>query len=138
MRQSQVAWALKHGIRSVVTIKETPLNADWFSIEGCGLNYRHLKVEDYGAPPLPELDDIVNYIDNEINKNDRPVIVHCNGGSGRTGTILAAYFMKKEKLTAEQALAKVNEIRGRAPRHRKQIDTLKEYQNYLTSSKQHY
>ena len=47
------------------------------------------------------LNDAVDYIDIEID-NNKPVIVHCNGGSGRTGRILSAYLMKKENLTAEE------------------------------------
>lgn len=58
-------------------------------------------------------------------------MVHCNGGSGRTGTLLAAYMMKKEGLTAEQAIKKVKEIRGRRIRRKKQLDTLKEYESFL-------
>lgn len=78
---------------------------------------------DYGAPPLAKIVEIVDYIDTKI-KNDKPVIVHCNGGSGRTGTILAAYLMKMENLTAERALKRVKEIRGRKPRHKKQLNAL--------------
>ena len=33
------------------------------------ISYKHLQVEDYGAPPLQELDDAVNYINNEISQS---------------------------------------------------------------------
>ena len=37
--------------------------------------------------------------------------------------------MKTEHLTHGQALAKVKQIRGRAPKYKKQLDTLIEYEN---------
>ena len=40
--------------------------------------------------------------------------------------------MKKEGLAAEQAALKVKEIRGRTIRHQKQLDTLREYEKFLT------
>ena len=76
-----------------------------------GNDYKHVKVQDFGAPPVEELNQVVNYINNEI-QSGKPVIVHCNGGSGRTGTVLAAYLMKKEELTAERAAQK--QLRGTA------------------------
>lgn len=89
MSPLQLAWAATHGIKSVVTIREFPLESTWFA-SGCGIAYRHIQVKDHKAPPVKELGELVIYIDTEITKG-RPVIVHCNGGSRRTGTILSAF-----------------------------------------------
>ena len=107
MRPSQLVWAIKNGIKSVVTIRESPLDPAWFPKDS-GIDYKHVKVQDFGAPPVEELNQVINYIANEI-QSGKPVIVHYNGGSGRTGTVLAAYLMKKEGLTAEAQKVKEGE-----------------------------
>jgi hypothetical protein len=38
---SQLTWAKQHGIKSVIIIRERPLNEKWFP-QGCGIDYRHL------------------------------------------------------------------------------------------------
>lgn len=64
MTRLQLAWVIKHGIKSVITILEIPLHEKWF--EGCaGVEYRHLQVEVYGAP-LDQTVDIIDYIDSKI------------------------------------------------------------------------
>jgi atypical dual specificity phosphatase len=103
-------------IRSIVTIKEKPLPSEWFSSRNNNgvvkIDYLHISIEDYGAPSIEELDYAVNYIRRQID-NKKPVMVHCSGGKGRTGTILAAYLIKKEDgLSAGQAIGKLSSIRG--------------------------
>ena len=80
MTKSQLAWVTKNGIKSVFTIREYPLPQSWFPL-GFGIDYKHLKVENYAVRRLMELDDAIDYIEDEI-KNGKPVLVHCNGGSG--------------------------------------------------------
>jgi len=63
---SQLAWVTNNGIKSVFTIREYPLPQSWFS-PGFGIDYKHLKVEN-GAPPVDELDDAVDYIEDDIKK----------------------------------------------------------------------
>jgi predicted protein tyrosine phosphatase len=51
----------------------------------------------------------LDYIDEHLKRN-LPVLVHCNGGRGRTGTLLTAYFMKKDSLAVNDALIKIKKF----------------------------
>ncbi|MDQ6668162.1 MAG: dual specificity protein phosphatase family protein [Thermoproteota archaeon] len=62
-----------------------------------------MKVEDKNVSSLEELDNMVDYIHNQINNEKNPIAVHCSGGKGRTGTMLAAYLIKVQNLNAGQS-----------------------------------
>jgi atypical dual specificity phosphatase len=83
---------------------------------------------------LEELDYVVNYISRQID-NGRPVMVHCSGGKGRTGTILAAYLLKKRNvLNAYQAINKLRKIRGESIQSKDQENILFSYEKYLSEN----
>ena len=130
MTYSQYLWVVTHGIKTIVTIREVPLPRQWFS-DG-NSDYFHLRVEDYGAPSLEEMDNIVDYIQQQISYK-KPVMVHCAAGRGRTGTILAAYLIKKENLTADQAIKRIRSIRPGSIQSDRQELALDMYEKYIKS-----
>jgi atypical dual specificity phosphatase len=124
-------WVIKQGIKSIVTLREEPLPSSYFdSSEYKCINYLHLNVKDYDAPTLEVLIKTVDYVEEHIKRN-LPVLVHCNGGRGRTGTLLTAYFMKKDNLTVTDALIKIKNIRGKSPHRPKQIEIISAYDQCL-------
>jgi len=132
----EIKWLAKeHGIRSIITIKEKPLSSEWFKSSGIGegmIDYFHLSIEDYGTPSVEDLDHVVNHISRQID-NGKPVMVHCSGGKGRTGTILAAYLIKKRNvLNAYQAIYKLRNIRGESIQSKDQENILFDYEKYLS------
>ena len=67
-----------------------------------------LQTNDYGAPSLQQLDYVVSYIGRQI---------------GRTGTILAAYLIKKGNvLNAYQTINRLRNIRGESIQSKEQED----------------
>jgi atypical dual specificity phosphatase len=105
-----------------------PLPSTWFANKT--IDYFHLKVEDYGAPSLIDIDATVNYVKEHIS-DGKPVMVHCAAGKGRTGTILAAYFLKNFNLTAEQSIKKVRELRPGSVQSLPQEKAIEMYEEYL-------
>ena len=126
--EEEFRWVVDKGIKSIVTVREVRLPREWF--DGGGVDYLHLVVEDYGAPTVEDLDELVTFIDNKIRAG-KPVLVHCAAGKGRTGTVLAAYMIKKQSLTAEQATEKIRIMRPGSVQSMVQETALSMYEKYL-------
>ena len=62
---------------------------------------------------VPEFDDLVYSVDfiHRRITNKEPVMVHCLAGLGRTGTILACYMIKYQKMSTQDAIDFVREQR---------------------------
>jgi atypical dual specificity phosphatase len=128
LTQEEFRWVVDKGIKSIVTVREVPLPSKWF--DGSDVDYLHLMVEDYGAPSMEVMDEAVNYIDKKI-RSGKPVMVHCAAGKGRTGAVLAAYMIKKENLTAEQAIEKIRIMRPGSVQSITQETALSMYEKYV-------
>jgi len=61
--------------------------------KACGLEGVHLPVEDMTAPTQAQIVQFIRVVTPYI-RTGRPVMVHCMGGRGRSGTMAACYLVK--------------------------------------------
>ena len=122
-------WLLDQGVKSIVTVREVPLPEEWL---GDGISYKHLQVEDYGAPSLEDLDDAVNFMKAQIAA-ERPVTVHCAAGKGRTGVVLAAYMVNTQGISAKQAIADLRSMRPGSVQSETQEMAISMYEKFVNS-----
>jgi atypical dual specificity phosphatase len=104
--KEEVDWVKQEGVKSIVTIREEPLEDEWIK----DINYLHVNSNDMGVPEFNDLVFAIDFIRRRIEEN-KPVMVHCLAGLGRTGTLLACYLIKYENMSADDAVQKVREER---------------------------
>lgn len=113
------------GVKSIVCLLEDNGNIEAYNTNG--FESLWLPVADNEAPTFEQVKKLVKFID-EQNKNNNPVAIHCQGGKGRTGTLIASYLISKGD-TFEEAMNKIDEKQPNAIKKEFQINFLKELAN---------
>jgi atypical dual specificity phosphatase len=75
-----------------------------------GLREVHLPVRDFAAPSLRQIGRGVDAILGALAAGGAAA-VHCGGGLGRTGTLLACYLASSEGISAVEATGRVRSLR---------------------------
>jgi atypical dual specificity phosphatase len=122
----EMNWIRSQGVKSIITMTEDSLPNSWLE----KIEYLHVPTEDLTAPDLEKIDSAVDYI-NERIRNKEPVMVHCAAGIGRTGTILASYLIKYQKMTAKDAIEKLRNERPGSVQSEMQEMAVSMYEKYL-------
>ena len=68
-------------------------------------NVCHAEVEDLHLIDLADLEQTILPFLRESDRNRVPVVVHCSGGSGRTGHVLAAWLVRERLIPIPEAIA---------------------------------
>ena len=83
-------------------------------------------MKDFHAPSLSQLHEFVDSVA-PTAAADAKVLVHCEGGYGRTGTMGAAYWIAKG-LSASDAIAKIRNARPHAVESPEQCAVLAQFE----------
>ena len=128
-----VKWLLdEKNIKALVCLMESPLYRE-AALE-LGLEYKHIPIEDYEAPTNAQGDKFVEFVD-YMESLGKVVDVFCDAGLGRTGCMSAIYFVGKG-YSAEEAVGKVRETHPFTIDGAKQMNAIKEYENYLVGKRE--
>ena len=111
-------WLRRNGIDMVISLTEDPLPRRY--VNDAGMMAIHIPIVDLEAPTAEQLQLAVETIA-RAGQSGMAVAVHCAAGKGRTGTILAAYFVE-QGLSADAAIQRVRNLR------RGSVETLEQEQ----------
>jgi atypical dual specificity phosphatase len=104
---ADLAWLRRHGIEVLVSLTEEPPPRHW--VNEAGLLAVNVPVPDMEPPSDRQLDHLLATI-GKATASGMGVAVHCRAGLGRTGTVLAAYFVAGG-MPPREALEKVRTLR---------------------------
>lgn len=120
---AELEWLRQQGIELLVSLTEEPPPREW--INEAGLFLLHVPIPDMAAPTPEQLDRCLAAIDKAMAKN-LGVAVHCGAGLGRTGAIIACYFVTRD-FSWKNAIARVRRLRPGSIETEDQVEAVRQF-----------
>ena len=129
--EEQLEHLARLGIKVLISLNEVPPRT--FTVSRLGMEHITIPVPNYRAPTQEQIERFVAVVRDRLARN-LPVAVHCLAGVGRTGTMLACYFVA-EGMRPEQAIRHVRRHRPGAVETDEQERAIWEYWARLQQDK---
>jgi len=91
----------KMGVKTIVNLRS--FHSDGDEMKGTGMGYEHIYMKAWHA----EEKELVRFLKIVSDNNRTPVLVHCQHGADRTGTMCAMYRIAVQGWTKEEAIAEM-------------------------------
>ena len=117
----------KQNFRAILSLLESPL--DQAMTREFGFECLHLPIQDFTAPTVDQVARSIEFLRKNSEEGFK-VLVHCLGGYGRTGTILACYLVS-EGTPPEEAIATVRKLRPGSIEVPSQEQAVRDYERHL-------
>jgi atypical dual specificity phosphatase len=105
--EAHVRALVAEGVTLLINLHEEAHDPERLS--RAGISELHVPVGDLRSPRPEQIDEALSAMAIEAARG-RSVAVHCAYGVGRTGTIVACWFVRSG-LTADEAIARIRELR---------------------------
>ncbi len=137
-RPEQIAALVDMNVASLITLcEESPLEPA--ILAGTPAHFRHhfVRLPNYEPPTVAQADLCMAEMESCVLRRRAAVMVHCGGGKGRAGTVLACFLFKhRERLglplsSGSDAVRLIRELRPGSIETRQQEDFVRHYAGVL-------